>query len=62
MFKKHEYTCPDVIHDRKRAKQSALVQLGLVATLIAGASIHGWWSERKEAQNLKNFDGETVQD
>ena len=62
MFKKHEYTCPDVIHMRKRAKQNALVQLGLMAAGLVGLNVAGWWYGRKEAQAVKNFDGETITD
>lgn len=50
---KHEYTCPDIIYLRKRAKRNALIQLGLVAALATAAGVTGWWTERQDAKLVK---------
>lgn len=47
MFKKHEFTCPDVIYLRKRERNSALLQGGVVLIALSVISFGEWRAARK---------------
>jgi hypothetical protein len=47
MFKKHEFTCPDVIYLRKRTRNNALLQGGVVLIALTAVSVNEWRTARK---------------
>ena len=46
MFKRHVYTCPDVIHDRKVAKKNAFIAIGVNLIFLGSLVIWGKKAER----------------
>ena len=41
MFKRHEFTCPDVIYMRNRAKRNSKIALAFNAVVIIGMWAYG---------------------
>jgi len=46
MFKRHVYTCPDVIHDRKVAKRNGFIAIGVNLIFLGSLVIWGKAAER----------------
>lgn len=49
MFKKHTFTCPDVIYLRNRQKQINRVNLGAMIVFYGGLWAYGYALQRREA-------------
>lgn len=46
MFKRHVYTCPDVIHDRKVAKRNSFIAIGVNLVFLGLLAGYGKRAER----------------
>ena len=51
MFKRHVYTCPDVIHMRNRNRKLVLIQLAGLAVLGAIGTVASVRAERELEKN-----------
>lgn len=52
MFKKHVYTCPDVIHMRKTARNNILAQFGVVVVGVTALNVWAKIAEKREEKQL----------
>lgn len=54
MFKRHVYTCPDVIHIRSRNKRNQLAIFGVYVLSLGGLWVYGDYLERQEKKDRKD--------
>lgn len=47
-FKRHEFTCEDVIYLRNRKKKAGIAQVAIALVFTAAISAYGYFSEQKE--------------
>ena len=58
MFKRHVYTCPDVIYIRNRNRKIGIITNGATLGLFAALWVYAWYEERK----LDNMQSTTIEE
>jgi hypothetical protein len=53
MFKKHQFTCPDVIYVRNQQKKTALATFGIYGLVFGALAIAARRSEKQFEQDLE---------
>jgi hypothetical protein len=52
MFKRHVYTCPDIIHLRNRQKKIYIANTAMLVVFIAGSFLVEKYQDRKLARQI----------
>lgn len=55
MFKKHQFTCPDVIYLQNRQKKLAKINLGFIVLFYGGLYAAAKTAEKRDIQKLENL-------